>query len=133
MNIKCKLHIGRPQGGNRPEVMTIEVTDKSSNIRFLNLEVPLADFMKALTGQFISEVVGEVIGLSEVGKTRVTEPRQIVCPLKTYKRNELEKWLEENAQEEGWIIDTYLGSQNSTSSHQDGTLLHYRVRKFVEA
>jgi hypothetical protein len=29
-NIECNLHIGRPQGGNGPEVMTIEVTDKSS-------------------------------------------------------------------------------------------------------
>ena len=133
MNIKCNLHIGRPQGGNGPEVMTIEVTDRASNIQFLHLEVPLADFMKALTGQFITEVTGEVIGLSKVGKTRVTETRAIICPLKSYKRDELREWLEANGQEEGWIIDSYLGSQGSIASHQDGTLLSYRVHKFVEA
>lgn len=132
MKIECNLHIGRPQGGNRPEVMTIEVTDRASNIQFLNLEVPLADFMKALTGQFLSTVSGEVLGLSEVGKTRVTEPREIVCPLTIYKREELREWLEANAQEDGWVIDSYLGSQGSISSHPDGTLLRYRVHKFIE-
>lgn len=40
MKIKCNLHIGRPQGGNRPEVMTVEVTDTVSRIQFLNLEGP---------------------------------------------------------------------------------------------
>jgi hypothetical protein len=132
MKIECNLHIGRPQGRGGPEVMTIEVTDTASNVRFLQLEVPLADFTKAITGQLLSKISGEVMGLAEVGKTRVTEPRQIVCPLTTYKREKLEEWLGANAQEEGWIIDAYLGSQNSTASHPDGTLLRYRVHKFIE-
>jgi hypothetical protein len=131
-NIECDLHIGQPRGGSGPEIMTIEVTDRASHIRFLSLEVPLASFMKAITGQFLSEIQGSVMGLEEVGKTRVTETRQIVCPLKTYKREEMREWLEANAQEAGWIIDSYLGSQGSVTSHPEGSLLSYRVHKFVE-
>lgn len=132
MKIKCNLHIGRPQGGGGPEVMTIEVSDKASHIQFLSLKIPLADFMKALTGQFLNEVAGEVFGLDVVGKTRVVEPREIVCPLTTYKQKELKEWLEANAQEDGWIVDSYLGSQSSVSRNQDGTLLRYRVHKFID-
>jgi hypothetical protein len=44
----------------------------------------------------------------------------------------LEQWLQDNAQEEGWIIDHYLGSQSSID-HMDGkTFLNYSVHKYVE-
>lgn len=59
--------------------------------------------------------------------------REVVYPFKGYNRHSMEKWLEENAKEEGWIVNSYLGSQTSVTSHDGKTHLHYYVTKYVDA
>lgn len=86
----------------------------------------------AITG--LSEQPGEleVRGLQWVGKTRVSEPRKIECPLDSHDRETLENWLKEHAKEEGWIVSTYLGSQKSIERVKGKTTLHYSVTKYIE-
>jgi hypothetical protein len=99
----------------------------------VEFEMKLADFAAALTG--LAFVPGDmrVAGLAVVGKQRVSERRSIECPLDTYDKKELSQWLVENAQEEGWTLNTYLGSQTSVTRRDDKTILQYSVTKFVEA
>ena len=63
----------------------------------------------------------------------MSESRRTLCPLKSYDKDELVAWLKENAQEEGWTLDYYLGSQSSIMRTDNGTYLNYHVYKVVEA
>lgn len=115
------------------DAITIQLRDELSFIGFAEIELTPHDFCMALTG--LAEVKGKLTchGLGYVGKKRVTERRSIVCPLKSWaKREELSRWLEQNAQEEGWLLSTYLGSQSSVTTKDGVTTLHYSVTKYVE-
>jgi len=61
----------------------------------------------------------------------VEESRKVLCPLKTYRKTDLEEWLSKNAQEEGWILNNYLRSQSSVTHTEEGTILRYSVTKYV--
>jgi hypothetical protein len=130
--LPMKLSISRPSYGNGKRKINLTIQDVASRTQFVDLEIELEDMMEAITGLGYRPCEAEVRGLANVGKTRVTESREIVCPLNTYKKEELREWLEANAQEDGWIIDSYLGLQGSTSNHPCGTLLRYGVTKFIE-
>jgi hypothetical protein len=90
-----------------------------------------ADFGQSITG--LAYVDGEltVRDLDKVGRQLVVEKRRAVCPLNTYEKEALQAWLIENAQEDGWIVDSYLGSQRSVDREGDSTVLNYSVRKYV--
>jgi hypothetical protein len=51
MKGKGSIRFGRPQFSDidHPEVISVEVTDEKSGTQFLSLEIPLAEFAKALT------------------------------------------------------------------------------------
>lgn len=134
MKIKASISIGRSHG-DQSDAAPVHITliDEASRIEFFDGNMKLADFASALLGLSRVEIEGELRGMENVGKKRVNESRQIVCPLTTYKRETLSQWLRENAKEEGWIVDTYLGSQGSVKSHPDGQLLNYGVTKFIES
>jgi len=114
------------------DVITIRLRDELSFIGFAEIELAPHDFCMALTG--LAEVKGKMAchGLGYVGKKKVMENRSIVCPIKHAKREDLSKWLEQNAQEEGWLLSTYLGSQSSVTTKDGVTTLHYSVTKYVE-
>jgi hypothetical protein len=131
--LKGKITITRPVGGpNGSGVIRIAIEDDLSGARFVEAEVTLAHFAEALTGMAFIPVDLRVAGLGVIGKQRVTEPRSIECPLHTYNKDELTQWLVDNAQEEGWKLNTYLGSQNSVVRRDDKTVLNYSVTKYVE-
>ncbi|HWQ08067.1 MAG TPA: hypothetical protein VN436_03130 [Holophaga sp.] len=110
----------------------IYIEDELSSIRFAEVTMTLEQFALGITGLAPQDVDLEVHGLEHVGKRRVREQRSIVCPMHTYDRKELEQWLRDNAQEDGWIVSTYLGSQNSVSYEGQVRTLHYHVTKYVE-
>lgn len=126
-----KLTISRPSSGDE-RFIRIAIRDELSRSRFVEFEVSLENFALALTG--LSEVQGKmtVENLENVGKVRVVETRSIECPLKSFSpREDFEKWLRENAQESGWIIDSYLRSQSSVERNEHGkTILNYRVYRY---
>ena len=110
----------------------IRLRDEASCVNFLEMKLTGEQFAEAITGLNFSGVEMEVRGLENVGKERVREKRSVICPLTTYKREQLHDWLLANCQEEGWFIDGYLNSQTSTKSVDGGTLLNYAVYKYVE-
>ena len=109
----------------------IKIEDCASHIQFVEASMTLEDFGSAITGVGMQDADLEVRGLANVGKFRVTEKRSKECPIKTYDKDVLIAWLKANAQEEGWILDTYLGSQGSVNLVGDKTILNYSVTKFV--
>jgi len=129
--LPLKLTISRPQCSNGRKYISIAIMDETSRIQFLDAEIELEAFAEVLTGLSYVPMKGELIGLEHIGKTRVAERREIVCPLKCYDRDKLAAWLEDNAQEEGWIVSTYLGSQSSVRRHESGgQTLRYSVTKY---
>lgn len=115
--------------------INIRIEDDVSGIRFIDVQMTLEDFAFAITGLSCQAVKGEVRGLENVGKTKVRESRSTlqVEELKYKSRQEITEWLKSNCQEEGWILDTYLGSQSSFSHDSQGNMtIHYSVHKYVD-
>ena len=114
----------------------IYLTDELSRVEFVQLEMDPAEFALALTGLAAQPSNCTVHGLEYVGKRKVREPRSIECPLPGYQgKDKLQQWLLDNAQEEGWTIDPYLGSQTSVSYHsgaEGGVTLRYSVYKYID-
>lgn len=130
-SLKAKVTISRITYSDY-EAVNISIEDVSSGIQFAELELSAEAFGLAITGLSYREADLTVRGLQYIGKRRVTEKRTIECPLATYDRTKLESWLRENAQEEGWIVNTYLGSQPSVSYKEGKTFLNYSVTKYVD-
>jgi len=131
MKIEAKITISKPQCSSGERYISIAIEDDASHLRFFQGKMSLEDFADCLTGHSYCTIEGEVGGLSNVGKTKVMERRTLECPLSGYGKGEDETWLIANGQEEGWILDSYLGSQNSVS-HKDGKkFLNYSVHKYV--
>lgn len=129
--LKAKVTISRVSYHDCEKVV-ISIDDVSSGIQFAELELSAEAFGLAITGLSYREADLTVRGLQYIGKRRVTEKRTIECPLTTYDRTKLESWLRENAQEEGWIVNNYLGSQTSVSYKEGKTFLNYSVTKYVD-
>ncbi|HAT1526563.1 TPA: hypothetical protein PC505_002452 [Morganella morganii] len=131
--MKGKITITRPSYGDGREVINIQVRDGMSRIKFLEVEIDLADFSKVLTGLSETDCKLSVKGLDKVGKVKVVQVRQAICPGGLRRKEELEQWLKENKQEEGWILDSYLGNKSSVEYAENGSLLRYQVIKYIEA
>lgn len=131
--LEGKITISRPQYGDGRELITLRVTDELSRGRFLEIQLSPGDFAMAVTGRSEMPCRLLVESLETVGLKKITENRACVCPLRCYDRQALEAWLIQNAKEEGWAINPYLGSQNSSTTNSDGqTVLRYSVYKYVE-
>jgi hypothetical protein len=126
--MKFELFISRNSRGK----VGIEVKDVLSRTTFLELELTLEQFASVVTGMYISDVGGTVEGLQNVGKKRVREDRSVTLDFSVYEREYLVKYLLENCQEDGWTIDTYLGSKDSIKHKDNKTILSYSVYKYVE-
>lgn len=128
MKINTKITITRSSS----DEIKLRVRDEASRLEFLEIRLTPHDFAMALTG--LSEVKCEsaaVTGLENVGKTKITENRSVLCPLDTHSKEELADWLIQNAQEPGWILSPYLGSQRSVQYEGDRRRLNYVVYKYV--
>ena len=118
---------------NSHDMVSISIVDDASGIEFVDIEMDLATYGATITGLSRQAATGVVRGLEHVGKTLVRESRSIFCPLKNASREEQREWLREHGKEDGWIVDTYLGSQSSVGYVEGGVMLNYSVRKYVEA
>lgn len=127
MKVALKLSISRASSGE----INIGIEDALSSIEFIDAKISCEEFAKAITGLSSRPMEAEIIGFEYVGKLKIREERKIECDLKSYNRNELEVWLKNNAQENGWILDSYLGSQSSISYFGDKKILNYAVYKYV--
>lgn len=129
-----RASISRVSSSRGDGYVNITLTDESSSIQFVDIELSYAAFGELVTGGSYMLLDAELRGLENVGKKFVHERRSIHCPLQdTYKREPLQAWLEEHGKEEGWIVNSYLGSQGSVVSKYGtpGCTLHYQVFKYV--
>ena len=126
--LKAKVSISR----NNHDMISIRIKDCASGVTFTEVHMRPEEFSLALTGLSYQDAELRINGLEFVGKKCIREERRILCPLNTYDRELLTKWLNENAQEEGWIVDTYLGSKNSIAHIKDTMYLNYSVVKYVD-
>lgn len=118
---------------NSSDVVRIQITDDLSGATFAVVSMTPEAFGLAITGLSEQAASIEIRGLDVVGRRRITERRSIECPLDTYDRGALSAWLAENAKEDGWRIDTHLGSQSSVTRRDGKTVLNYRAIKYVDA
>lgn len=125
-SMKARVSINR----SSDDKVRISFRDEASGIEFAEVAMTIEAFGNAITGLSAQSAALEVRGLQWVGKQRVTEERTIECPLDTYNRDELSAWLRDNAQEDGWLVNTYLGSQGSISRQGSKTVLRYSVTKY---
>ena len=128
---KAKITISR----NSDDKVRITIYDVTSNIEFAEVELELEDYALAITG--LARVEGNLIvrNLNNVGKKKITEKRQISLPDHLYDRSAIKDWMIENCQEEGYKLDTYIGSQQYiTYNPQDQKrVLQYSVFKYEDA
>ena len=78
--LKGKISINRPSYSDidHPEVITIELTDATSGCRFLEVEIGVAEFAKALTGLSYTDCEFE-LNAKNVGK--VHEHQVVIVPV----------------------------------------------------
>lgn len=126
------LSISRPTYGDGRELIAIRFEDKASGAQFLEATVSPHDFALALTGLSRVDVDMTVRGLQVVGLKKIREARTAINPPQNYSKCFHEAWLQENCQEDGWILDCYLGSQSSISRSGDETTLRYAVYRYVD-
>ena len=126
--MKAKVTISR----SSDDLVRIRFRDEASGIEFAEVALTMEVYGYAITGLAEQEGTLEVRGLEYVGKRRITEQRSIECPLSTYDKKTLVEWLQENAQEEGWLLNTHLGSQRSVVRNGDKLVLNYSVTKYVD-
>ncbi len=113
--------------------VNIRIHDNASGIEFVDIQMTLENYAMLITGLSRVDATGEVRGLDKVGKQRITEARSTVCPIKGYDKKVFQQWLIDNCQEEGWELNSYLGSQSSMGLDKDGErVLNYSVTKYVE-
>jgi hypothetical protein len=132
VNINCKISIGRRSDG----AIVITVQDESSHAQFLELEMTPENFALALTGLALTEARGTVRNLGSVGRHRIVETREAIYPRSSAydSREKMRAWLEANCQEDGWLLDTYLGSQSSVRRDEAGNVvLRYRVIRYADS
>lgn len=129
MEIKARLSISRDSTG----VIRVRIRDDASRNEFVDLKISPESFGLAITGLSEIECEATISKIETVGQKKIQENRRVACPINTYDKKILARWLEENCQEPGWHLVTYLGEQESVVRDQDGNLfLNYRVVKYVE-
>lgn len=120
MNIATKLTISRPSGGDGSEYVSIQIQDCLSRERFVELKITLREFAEALTGLGNVSCNAVVRGLEHVGKRKVTTNQRIPIPKSVgNSRQDAKDYILQLKPPHGWILDTYLGSQNSIVPNGD--------------
>jgi hypothetical protein len=129
--------ISRVCSSKDEDVIRISFRDEISRTVFAEATLSPGDFAKAITG--LSEVDADisVYRLETIGKKKVVEQREVVCPFYTKNDDEYKEWLIANAQEEGCTLDIDLRMGDSVTllynkvedKHQ--ALLRYKVIKYV--
>ena len=118
---------------NSRDNIRITLGDANSRQKITEVTLTLEAFALLITGLCEIECQHETTkDVSYIGKTKITETRTIVAPYIGYNRESYEEWLEENAQEVGYSLNTYLGSKTSIKhdTENDTVILNYSVYKY---
>lgn len=144
--LQGEISISKPSNSNGEDYISIRLIDRQSRTEFLKIEADPKELMLALTGLAAQDVKFQLRFPERVGKVRdsvrlkktvkLNELAALGYSGSAFDRAELFKYLREHCQEEGWFVDTYLGSQGSVGHTEvDGdkaVTLHYSKVRFVE-
>ena len=130
--VNAKITISRSRGGDGDGSVNFELKDRASGIIFFRGRMSPVDFAEAITGLAYQPIAAEVSGFENLGKVKVAEARQVKAPEGIFRKERLEEWLEATQQEAGWTLNSYLGSQHSTTYIKGGAYLNYSVFKYVD-
>lgn len=134
VKVNGRINITRPSTPDCRDVIKISVIDDDARITVFEGEMTAENFALCITGLSDQQIRGfSSTAIYALGKERVYEKRQVVLP-KEIDYRDRSKWVEENCQEEGWFVDSHLGSRGSIS-HDPNTGTHtanYRVFRYVE-
>lgn len=124
----CTVSISKSSRG----YVSIYLKDTKSRTRFVSVEMSQEEFANALFGLADCDASYSVVGLDNLGKDRVNERRSVLYTGEpTHDRDRLSRWIDDNCQEEGWLVSNYLGSQGSVERVNGSVYLHYSVVKYV--
>jgi hypothetical protein len=130
--INATISLGRVTSG-RGDYISLSLKDEESRVTFATVKMDAETLGKVITGLSEQKVTIEVKGLDRVGKARVVEDRTLSVPGHIYSKESLEKLVKSTCQEDGWVLDTYLGSKDSVQYlRDDTTLVRYKVYRFEE-
>ena len=121
------------------EGVRIEVEDEASGIRFLKINLSAEQFMACLGRLANVECEINTYGFDLVGKTRETSKHEFKIPDELYNlrykdRNYFDKTAQELAQSQltdGWIADSYFGSQDSFFQKDGERWARVTIRRWV--
>ncbi len=126
------ITLSRPSYGDGSKWIEIQVQDNNSVSRFLTLRLTYEDFAEMMTGLSYVKCLGEVHGLTKVGKVRETQTLVIEMPCWGNDK-ELASQLAVQECPEGWTPDCYFGSQSSFYSKEGKYYASCRMVRWVDA
>lgn len=128
--MKGKITILRDSAG----VVTIQITDKLSGKRIVNVRMTPEDFAESVFGLAYVPCEYEALNLDKIGLKRETKQAMIICPIDGLSREELEEWLKECGDTGTWEPVPYLGSKNSVKRNPDGPgyVLRFTLERYVD-
>jgi len=134
MKLKGRISIFVDEEGAR-----IEITDHNSMTRFVKATLTSGQFMACLGRQGYVECDLSVVGLDKVGKTVENSKFEFKIPAELYDRRYKERdYFDKTAQElaqsqltDGWIADSYFGSQGSFFQKDEEQWARVTIRRWV--
>jgi hypothetical protein len=133
---KARLRISRLEANFEKPTFEVEILDAESRLIVAQMQIPAEDFAMALTGVVSGDYFEGESQLSDerLGKKKVTKLAQLSAPMMGYDRKAYKEYLINNYKpEEGWFLNSYLGSQNSISypqNSEEGVLLTFNVYSY---
>lgn len=115
---------------------SIEIEDNNANTQFVKLRMTASEFQRALSRECMIKCELYIKGLDKIGKKH--ENKQFSFPISDELRSSAnseklrviaQDLLDE--QNEGWIADSYFGSQGSFSGYGDKCMAHATVRRWI--
>ncbi|HBM2815673.1 TPA: hypothetical protein LU109_003585 [Enterobacter hormaechei subsp. xiangfangensis] len=129
---KGTINISRPSCGDDRQVIEVTIRDSISGISFVTAELTLEDFALALTGRSMVDCDLTLKALNRVGMRKLTESRELRWLSNIYSKDDCARAVREVfVEEDGWLLDPYLGHKGQITQEGDTTVIKYSVYKFV--
>ena len=135
--IKGSLSIARVSSNVREMDGMMHITLQDSNyLKVVDMVISPEDLMLALTGRSQCPVEFDLGKMDLIGKTQEQQTVDIPIPDYLYVRKDIEEYIKNNYldvyEQDGWILDTSLTSQRSTSKDGEGqTWAHVKRTRYV--
>lgn len=122
-----RISISRPNRSSGVETINIEITDETSRTRFLEVEIDMADFARALTGLSyvpikFDLVRSDLVGTLKENKTEVIVVPRSLCYNSDDKIDYVRKMFLEPYEKEGWYardgLESFSNSHNYLSDKE---------------